>query len=73
MAGCACRHLAVSLDPFLKDGRHSLPYSASTIACLRWGLFSKANGDDVLAVVKQSYEAMRTDCPRISCSIKIGA
>jgi uncharacterized protein (TIGR00106 family) len=37
------------------------------------GTILEGEWDEALAVVKQCYEAMRIDCPRISCSIKIDA
>lgn len=37
------------------------------------GTILEGEWDEVLAVVTKCYEAMRTDCPRISCSIKIDA
>jgi uncharacterized protein (TIGR00106 family) len=37
------------------------------------GTILEGEWDDVFAVVKECYQAMRTDCPRISCSIKIDA
>jgi uncharacterized protein (TIGR00106 family) len=37
------------------------------------GTILEGEWDEAMAVVKQCYEAMRIDCPRISCSIKIDA
>jgi uncharacterized protein (TIGR00106 family) len=37
------------------------------------GTVLEGEWDEVMGVVKQCYDAMRTDCPRISCSIKIDA
>lgn len=37
------------------------------------GTILEGEWDEVFAVVKRCYEAMRVDCPRISCSIKIDA
>ncbi len=37
------------------------------------GTILEGEWDDALAVVKRCYEAMLSDCPRISCSIKIDA
>ncbi|HET6324596.1 MAG TPA: MTH1187 family thiamine-binding protein [Planctomycetaceae bacterium] len=37
------------------------------------GTILEGEWNDALAVVTRCYEAMRADCPRISCSIKIDA
>jgi uncharacterized protein (TIGR00106 family) len=37
------------------------------------GTILEGEWDEAFAVVKECYEAMRADCPRISCSIKIDA
>ena len=37
------------------------------------GTVLEGEWDEVMAVVKQCYEAMSADCDRISCSIKIDA
>jgi uncharacterized protein (TIGR00106 family) len=37
------------------------------------GTILEGEWDEVTEVVKQCYDAMRVDCPRISCSIKIDA
>lgn len=37
------------------------------------GTVLEGEWDEVMGVVKQCYDAMKSDCPRISCSIKIDA
>lgn len=37
------------------------------------GTVLEGEWDEVFAVVRQCYEAMRQDCERISCSIKVDA
>jgi uncharacterized protein (TIGR00106 family) len=37
------------------------------------GTILEGEWDDCFAVVKRCYDAMRADCPRISCSIKVDA
>jgi uncharacterized protein (TIGR00106 family) len=37
------------------------------------GTVIEGEWDDVFAVVKKCYDAMRRDCDRISCSIKVDA
>jgi uncharacterized protein (TIGR00106 family) len=37
------------------------------------GTILEGEWDDCFAVVKRCYEALRVDCPRISCSIKVDA
>jgi uncharacterized protein (TIGR00106 family) len=37
------------------------------------GTILEGEWDEVLSVLTSCYKAMRTDCPRISCSIKIDA
>ena len=37
------------------------------------GTILEGEWDDCFAVVKRCYDAMRVDCPRISCSIKVDA
>jgi uncharacterized protein (TIGR00106 family) len=37
------------------------------------GTILEGQWDECFAVVKRCYEAMRVDCPRISCSIKVDA
>ena len=36
------------------------------------GTVLEGEWDEVMTVVKQCYEKMRSDCKRITCSIKIG-
>jgi len=43
-----------------------VPYRLNPMGTVLEGEF-----DDVMGVVKQCYEAMRADCKRITCGIKI--
>jgi len=59
------RWVSRSLDIIDKSG---VPYRLNPM-----GTVLEGEWDDVIGVVKECYEAMRKDCPRISCSIKIDA
>jgi uncharacterized protein (TIGR00106 family) len=58
-------YVARSLEIVEKSGLDYRLHAMGTILEGEW--------DEAMAVVKRCYEAMRTDCPRISCSIKIDA
>lgn len=58
-------YVARSLDIIDASG---LPYQLTSMGTLLEGEW-----DEVLAVVRQCYERMRADCPRITCTIKIDA
>ena len=58
-------YVARSLEIVEKSGLDYRLHAMGTILEGEW--------DEVMAIVKECYEAMRVDCPRISCSIKIDA
>jgi len=58
-------YVARSLD--IIDGS-GLPYRLTPMGTILEGEWA-----EVMAVVQQCYERMRTDCPRITCSIKVDA
>lgn len=58
-------HIARSLEIVEQSGLDYRLHAMGTILEGEW--------NEVLAVVTRCYEAMRADCPRISCSIKIDA
>src|SRR4051812_11060357 len=37
------------------------------------GTLLEGDWDQVMAVVKRCYEALRSDCPRITCTLKLDA
>ena len=59
------KYVARSLDIIDASG---LPYQLTPM-----GTILEGEWDEVLAVVRECYERMRADCPRITCSIKIDA
>ncbi|HEX9593834.1 MAG TPA: MTH1187 family thiamine-binding protein [bacterium] len=58
-------YVARSLDIIDASG---LPYRLTPM-----GTILEGEWEQVMAVVRQCYERMRADCPRITCSIKIDA
>ncbi len=58
-------YVARSLDIVDRSG---IPYRVNPM-----GTVVEGEWDQVMAVVKLCYEAMRRDCKRITCSIKIDA
>jgi uncharacterized protein (TIGR00106 family) len=58
-------YVARSLDIIDASG---LPYQLTPM-----GTILEGEWEQVMAVVRQCYERMRSDCPRITCSIKIDA
>ncbi|RMF80865.1 MAG: thiamine-binding protein [Nitrospirae bacterium] len=58
-------YVARSLDIVDRSG---LPYRLTPM-----GTILEGEWDEVMAVVRECYERMRADCPRITCSIKIDA
>jgi len=58
-------YVARSLDIIDASG---LPYQLTPM-----GTILEGEWEQVMAVVRQCYERMRADCPRITCSIKIDA
>jgi len=59
------QYVARSLDIIDASG---LPYQLTPM-----GTILEGEWEPVMAVVRQCYERMRADCPRITCSIKIDA
>jgi uncharacterized protein (TIGR00106 family) len=59
------QYVARSLDIIDASG---LPYRLTPM-----GTILEGEWEQVMAVVRQCYERMRADCPRITCSIKIDA
>ncbi|MCC6573425.1 MAG: MTH1187 family thiamine-binding protein [Planctomycetes bacterium] len=58
-------YVARSLDIIDRSG---VPYRLNAM-----GTIIEGEWDQVMAVVKLCYQAMRKDCKRISCSIKVDA
>jgi uncharacterized protein (TIGR00106 family) len=58
-------YVARSLEIVEQSGLDYRLHAMGTILEGEWG--------EVMKVVEQCYDAMRADCPRISCSIKIDA
>src|SRR3712207_1407617 len=56
-------YVARSLDIIDKSG---VPYRLNPM-----GTVLEGEWDDVFDVVRQCYERMKKDCPRISCTIKV--
>jgi len=59
------RYVAGSLDIIDSSG---LPYRMNPM-----GTVIEGRWDEVFDVVKQCYERMSSQCPRVSCSIKVDA
>lgn len=59
------RYVARSLEIIAASGLDYQLHAMGTILEGEW--------DEVFAVVRQCYQAMEPDCPRISCTIKVDA
>jgi uncharacterized protein (TIGR00106 family) len=62
-----------SVGPYVARSLEIVEQSGLDYRLHAMGTILEGEWDDVLAVVKRCYDAMRSDCPRISCSIKIDA
>ncbi|MBI4382968.1 MAG: MTH1187 family thiamine-binding protein [Nitrospinae bacterium] len=60
-----------SLSPYVSRSLEIVANSGLDYRLTAMGTILEGEWDEVMGVVKQCYERMRSDCNRVSCSIKI--
>jgi uncharacterized protein (TIGR00106 family) len=60
-----------SLSPYVARSLDIIDHSGLDYRCHAMGTILEGEFDQVMAVVKQCFQAMAADCDRIECSIKL--
>ncbi len=60
-----------SLSPYVSRSLEIVANSGLDYRLTAMGTILEGEWDEVMGVVRQCYEKMRSDCNRVSCSIKI--
>lgn len=60
----------VSLSPYVARSLDIIDRSGLPYRCHAMGTVLEGEYDEVMAVVKECFEAMAADCDRIECSVK---